>query len=475
MTAKEAAQRVLEEAGEPLHYETIMERMLEAGYWSTTGKTPQDTLNAQLSVSIKEKGDDSPFQRVEPATYALSAWGLPEWTASTPVVDVDNPDERRVRLPYFPTYSSVRSMIRILTGVEKQAYRDMDTTIRDQTGTPQNPVNWSDPDTWIDERLDGAHAELARRVWEESDHQINPRYTRGQWQLLSTYGLLLPGDDGRLRQTDVGKRFEQGDMTVVQVLDEQEGLGKVLTILSTKGRAMRGDLLPEWGDYLDDVSTYNSMSTKKDTLRLRLGNLVDRGLVERDGNTYVITDAGLQYASLFAEEEGGSPRQELQRALKEHNDTQRVVLRDRLAEMSPNDFEYLVRDLLEEMGYEDVEVTKQSGDKGVDVVATVQLGITEVKEVVQVKRYAHTVNRPKIDQLRGALHYHDAIRGTLITLSGFSQGCKDSAILPGAPPISLIDGERLLDLLIEHEIGIQRKPAVMYEVDGRYFDGSVTD
>lgn len=472
MTAKEAAQRVLEEVGEPLHYETITERILESEYWTTNGATPEATVNAQLAVSIQQEGEGSVFQRVEPATYALRAWGLSEWSASTPLVDVENTGERRVRLPYFPTYASARSMMRILTGVEKRAYRDMDTTIRDQTGTPQDPVNWSDPDTWIGERLEGAHAELARRVWQESDHQINPRYTRGQWQLLSTYGLLLPGEDGYLQQTDVGKRFEQGDMTVTRALDEQEGLGKVLTILSTKGRAMRGDLLPEWGDYLDDVSRYNSMSTKKDTLRLRLRNLVDRGLVERDGNTYVIADAGLQYASMFAEEEGGSPRQELQRALKEHNDAQRVVLRDRLTEMSPNDFEYLVRDLLEEMGYEDVEVTKQSGDKGVDVVATVQLGITEVKEVVQVKRYTNTVNRPKIDQLRGALHYHDAIRGTLITLSGFSQGCKDSAVLPGAPPISLIDGERLLDLLIEHEIGIQRKPAVMYEVDGRYFDQS---
>ena len=171
MTAKEAAQRVLEEADEPLHYDTTTERMLEAGYWSTHGETPAATVNAQLAVSIQQEGDASLFQRVEPATYALRAWDLPEWSGSTPLLDVENPDERRVRLPYFPTYASVRSMMCILTGVTKRAYRNMDTTIRDQTGTPQNPVNWSDPATWIDERLDGAHAELARRVWEESDHQ----------------------------------------------------------------------------------------------------------------------------------------------------------------------------------------------------------------------------------------------------------------------------------------------------------------
>jgi restriction system protein len=122
------------------------------------------------------------------------------------------------------------------------------------------------------------------------------------------------------------------------------------------------------------------------------------------------------------------------------------------------------------MGYDDVEVTKQSGDKGVDVAATVQFGITSVKEVVQVKRYKGNVQRSQVDELRGALYHHNAIQGTMLTTSGFSSGAKDAALLPGAPPISLIDGERLLDLLIEHEIGIQKKPAVMYEVDGQYFD-----
>ena len=35
-------------------------------------------------------------------------------------------------------------------------------------GTPQNPVDWSQPDTWIPERLDGTDLEFARAVWEQS-------------------------------------------------------------------------------------------------------------------------------------------------------------------------------------------------------------------------------------------------------------------------------------------------------------------
>jgi len=137
--------------------------------------------------------------------------------------------------------------------------------------------------------------------------------------------------------------------------------------------------------------------------------------------------------------------------------------------MSPYRFEHLVRDLLEAMGYEDVTVTKESGDRGVDVVATVQFGITIVTEVVQVKRQRGNISRPTLDQLRGALHYHEAIRGTLITLGGFSKGCTEAAIYPGAAPITLIDGEILLDMLIDNGIGVRKSSVEIYEVDEGFF------
>jgi len=124
------------------------------------------------------------------------------------------------------------------------------------------------------------------------------------------------------------------------------------------------------------------------------------------------------------------------------------------------------------MGYEDVTVTKESGDKGVDVVATVQFGITTITEVVQVKRHQGSIGRPVLDQLRGSLPYHEALRGTIITLGTFSKGCKEAALFPGAAPIGLIDGKRLLELLVEHKIGIIERPATLYEIDENFFQAS---
>lgn len=95
-------------------------------------------------------------------------------------------------------------------------------------------------------------------------------------------------------------------------------------------------------------------------------------------------------------------------------------------------------------------------------VARVQFGITEITEVVQVKRTEGTITRPKVDELRGALPYHKAIRGSL---SSFAKGAKEGALYAGAAPITLIDGKRLLNLSLKHEVSLKRRPVEIYEID----------
>nr|WP_255458425.1 restriction endonuclease [Gilliamella sp. ESL0250] len=144
--------------------------------------------------------------------------------------------------------------------------------------------------------------------------------------------------------------------------------------------------------------------------------------------------------------------------------------------MNPYHFEILIGQLLQAMGYEDVTVTKASGDKGIDVIGNVQVGITRITEVVQVKRMQNSVNRPLIDQLRGALPYHKAIRGTLITTSKFSSGCAEAANYPGAAPITLIDGSRLIELLIENGVGIKRNNSLeLLSIDMSVFEEQTED
>ena len=378
--------------------------------------------------------------------------------------------QHKVRTPLFPSYSWVKAAIRAFQGVPKPNVTHMIQSIWQQTGTPQNPVDWSEPNKWIPERLKGNDAALARKLWEESGQLVNPRHIYGCYLFINGFDLLVPDAEGIYRLTDRGASFLSDRPDTVQALDDAEGLLKLLSILATKTQAKRGDLLPEWSEFLQEHSKYATPGTFADTLSRRLGNLVERELVEREGNRYTITEQGLRYVERTLPVES-DPKRTVLRAVNDHNSQQREVLRDLLSVMNPYQFERLIGDLMEAMGYEDVMVTKQSGDKGVDVVATVQFGITTVREVVQVKRHGKgNVQRHIIDQLRGSLPYHQAIRGTLITLGKISKGATEAALFPGAAPITLIDGEKLLDFLIEHNIGIKKRPIFLWEVDTASFE-----
>jgi restriction system protein len=383
-------------------------------------------------------------------------------------------NEYKIRTPLFPPYSWVRSIIRVWDGVPKATIMSMINAIQDQTGTPQSALDWSDPDTWIRERLTGKDAELAKRIWEYGGKIVNPRYTYGSYLFIKNFDLLEPDAQGDYHLTTRGKQFLENDSQLIKEIDDEEGILELIHILATKGEAKRSDLIPDWKEFLKNYSKYGTTSTIKDTLRRRLVNLIDRDLVKREGNVYSLTPKGLEYEKQVANREE-TLELELRHSIEIFNKKQKETLRDRLSDMNPFKFEHLIRDLLEDMGYEDVIVTQESGDQGVDVIGTVQVGITEVKEVVQVKRRRSNIGRPILDQLRGALPYHNAIRGTLITLGKFSSGCREAAMFPGAQPITLIDGERLLDLLIKHEIGIQKKSVSLIEIDEPFFAETISE
>ena len=375
-----------------------------------------------------------------------------------------------VRAPLYPLYSHLRHCVRAWDGEEVKTIRDMINGISDQTGTPQNPVDWSKPDEWIVERLNGENARLATKIWEGSGKDVNPRHVYGCYLFINRMDLLEKST-GIYAIHDRAERFLDEDPTLIQELDAHEGLPRVLSILATRPQAKFADLIDDWSDYLLAVSKFKKTSVFRDTLRRRLLNLLERRLVDRSGSRYSITNEGLSYLESFPEDRTGktiaSETAEVGAAIRAFNQQKIVELKDRLMGLEPYAFEHFVKELLEAMDYENVEVTKQSGDRGVDVVANYQFGITEITEVVQVKRTETTIGRKIIDQLRGALPYHKAIRGTLITLGKFARGVENDALVP--PPITLIDGERLLELVEKHEVGVRKKLAHLLEIDETFF------
>lgn len=138
-----------------------------------------------------------------------------------------------------------------------------------------------------------------------------------------------------------------------------------------------------------------------------------------------------------------------------------------LLSLPPAGFERLAQRILREAGFTQVTVTGQSGDGGIDGYGTLQINdLVSFKVLFQCKRYTKSVSSPEVRDFRGAMAGR-ADKGIVITTGTFTAEAKKEASRDGVPPIELIDGERLIDMLENLEIGL--KPVTTYEVDHGFF------
>lgn len=149
-------------------------------------------------------------------------------------------------------------------------------------------------------------------------------------------------------------------------------------------------------------------------------------------------------------------------------------LLDSLLQASPTRFEHIVLDVLHSLGYGANRLALQqvggSGDGGIDgVISLGALGLEKV--YVQAKRWQNTVGRPDLQAFYGALAGQKAKRGVFITTSGFTAQAVDFA--RSVEGLVLIDGERLVNLMLDHDVGISSQIYKVPRLDSDYFDESL--
>jgi restriction system protein len=136
--------------------------------------------------------------------------------------------------------------------------------------------------------------------------------------------------------------------------------------------------------------------------------------------------------------------------------------------LPPAGFERLAQRLLRESGFTQVVVTGQSGDGGIDGFGILQVNpLVSFKVLFQCKRYAKSVAPSQVRDFRGSMSGR-ADKGIIITTGTFSQEARREATRDGAPPIELIDGEKLIDMLEKLELGL--KAVTTYEVEHAFFN-----
>lgn len=128
-------------------------------------------------------------------------------------------------------------------------------------------------------------------------------------------------------------------------------------------------------------------------------------------------------------------------------------------------------DVLHRLGYgghrDDLQRVGGSGDGGIDgIISLDKLGLE--KAYVQAKRWQNTVGRPELQAFYGALAGQKAKRGVFITTSGFTAQARDFA--HSVEGVVLVDGERLVHLMIENEVGVSSRLLRVPKLDMDYFE-----
>ncbi|CND41967.1 restriction endonuclease [Yersinia alsatica] len=166
-----------------------------------------------------------------------------------------------------------------------------------------------------------------------------------------------------------------------------------------------------------------------------------------------------------------SPDDRLDQALKELRDAVADELLENLLQVSPARFEVIVLDVLHRLGYgghrDDLQRVGGTGDGGIDgIISLDKLGLEKV--YVQAKRWQNTVGRPELQAFYGALAGQKAKRGVFITTSGFTSQARDFS--HSVEGMVLVDGERLVHLMIENEVGVSSRLVKVPKLDMDYFE-----
>ncbi len=187
-------------------------------------------------------------------------------------------------------------------------------------------------------------------------------------------------------------------------------------------------------------------------------------------------DKSEETLSLENRKENALPDDRVEEALAEINDAlkQDIISAVRSLGTTPQEkgaaFERLVLNLLEKMGYGSPHHLGRSHDGGVDgVMYRDAFGLDRI--YMQAKCFDETrVGKTPIESFIAALDRKNESKGIFITSSNFENPARKTAENANKR-IILIDGDKLAELMIKHDIGVRKKSCIIIkEIDEQWFE-----
>ncbi len=384
MTAANAAYKVLADAGEPLHYKEITDRILVAGLWTTAGRTPWSTVGKTITDEIKRDGPKSRFVKGAPGVFAVREI-IAEPTSSTPGEPSRPGPKRPGRQMTFldaaehvrPVMTAASAAYKVLADAREPLHckEITDRILVAGLWTTAGRTPWSTVAARIADEIkrDGPESRFVKRA---------PGVFAVR-EIVAEPASSTPGEPSR-----PAPRPPRHQMTFLDAAEH------VLQGLNVGARKHYGEI------------------TKR---------AIETGLIVTKGKTPESTMLALVTIDIRSRDERGDPQRFVNRRgmiglaeklpvgiaeqIRKHNVKARNELLKRAKEGTAGDFEKLVESLLHALGFEEVERTKMGTDGGVDVRGTLVVGdVVRIRMAVQAKKLtSDNVLRPVVQQLRGAL------------------------------------------------------------------------
>lgn len=363
-------------------------------------------------------------------------------------------EERDISI-WIPSYEQMRGFLHAVDGF---CYSELEDMFRART------VNIRQ---WVEARLSHEKRDLAFRTQQGSDEVVDLESVN-EWDIEHFYlwhgenwiendvVSLHVVENDIIRLTEDGRRFRENDEEIISKIDEFEGLLFILGAIVESESCSYKDLLNDFKRFyrkyvLDGYFEFDDSG--EFSLKNRLRHKKERRLIQESSQVWVATELGRDYYRRC--QRSAAPDSSLALLAEMKDVFTRRQLAKLLQKMNPNKFEELIKRLFQKLGYKNVVVTGQPGDGGIDLRADVNFSVTYARQVIQVKRQQGNVGIDVVDRLRGSLHRAGTDRqaiGMIVTTSGFTRRAREAAVEKGVSPITLIDGEKLLDLLVKHDV-----------------------
>jgi ribonuclease E len=421
MTFYEAAIRVLEAEGRPLHFQEITEKSIQQNLLSHIGKLPEMTMLSRLLAMARRKADRKVVVTSKD-TFALADWALPEEPEALALTAAsETPDEellpplRPAERHPEPRQENVRVAGR---GAERKRWRDEEDGKRKKKRFP--PSSEVVFEILSDEATALTPAALLERARERE--QIPTDATEQT--------LLMALLEDNQRRIDAGRRPQF-------LLDKDSGE------VSLERAGAPSEVAP---------------------LELQAAFAQALGIPMEEGRPV------LPRAAVAAEGQAelGQAQAQLKTAAKEARRAAARALRRRLAEVDVGTFERAVVKLLQADGFRELKVAKRSKE-GPLLTARKREGSLELRYAIRLLRGAAAPDRRAVQELRRDVGHYSANVALLVNPADVRGEAKSEATSTGAL-VFLWCGEALAEKFLDVKVGVTTAVVESYEVDERFFE-----